>query len=120
MKLTKEEEEIMKIIWDIEPCLVSDIIEKMGKPDTPHSTISSIVRILEKKGFVNHKAYGRTHEYYSLVKRDQYSKNRLKKFVHDYFDGSANQLVSFLVRERELNPEELNQLLSELDKNTEK
>src|SRR5690625_6243867 len=79
MKLTKGEEEIMKIIWEIEPCLVSDIIDYIGKPNTPHSTISSIVRILEKKGFVDHKAYGRTHEYFSLVSKEKYSGARLDR-----------------------------------------
>lgn len=115
MKLTKAEEDIMKIIWEISPCLVSDIIQYLGNPNTPHSTISSIVRILEKKGFVKHKAYGRTHEYYPIIERETYSKNRLKTFVQDYFDGSAHQLVSFLVKEKEINSDELNQLLEKLD-----
>lgn len=116
MKLTKAEEGIMHIIWELEPCLVSDIIQYMGKPDTPHSTISSIIRILERKGFVYHKAYGRTHEYFALVQKDQYSKNRLNKFVSEYFEGSASQLVSFLVQENEINSNDLNNLLDELDK----
>lgn len=116
MKLTKGEEEIMKIIWEIEPCLVSDIIDYIGKPDTPHSTISSIVRILEKKGFVDHKAYGRTHEYFSLVSKEKYSGARLKKMMKDYFDGSATRLVSFLVNEKELDSEELNKLLNQMEK----
>lgn len=115
MKLTKAEEEIMQIIWEIEPCLVTDIIKYMGKPNTPHSTISSIVRILERKGFVDHKAYGRTHEYYTTVKKAEYSKNRLNKFVKDYFDGSPKQLVSFLVREKAIDRDELNQYLEEMD-----
>ncbi|MBY5956637.1 BlaI/MecI/CopY family transcriptional regulator [Membranicola marinus] len=115
MKLTKAEEEIMQILWEIEPCLVTDIIKHMGTPDTPHSTISSIVRILERKGYVDHKAYGRTHEYFSVVKKEDYSKNRLNKFVRDYFDGSPKQLVSFLVREKEIDREELSQYLEEMD-----
>lgn len=115
MRMTPAEEEIMQIIWEIEPCLVTDIIKYMGKPDTPHSTISSIVRILERKGFVSHKAYGRTHEYFSIVPKDQYSMSRIKRFVRDYFDGSPQQLVSFLVQEKEINPKELNKLLEEMD-----
>lgn len=117
MKLTKAEEEIMQIIWEISPCLVSDIIKYLGNPDTPHSTISSIVRILEKKGFLHHKTYGRTHEYYPLITKEAYSKNRLKKFVHDYFNGSTQQLVSFLVKEKEIDTDELNQLLDGLEDN---
>src|SRR5699024_6773310 len=98
-----------------EPCLVSDIISYIGKPDTPHSTISSIVRILERKGFVDHNTYGRTHEYFSIIKKEQYSKSRLNKMVKDYFDGSASRLVSFLVHEKEIDLEELNSLLDTLE-----
>lgn len=116
MKLTKKEEEVMKIIWEIEPCLVSDIISRMDDPDIPHSTVSSVARILEKKGYVRHKSYGRVYEYYSVVKKFQYSKNRLKKMVKDYFDGSVSSLVSFLVKENELDVDELNRIIDELDK----
>ncbi len=115
MKLTKAEEEIMQIMWEIEPCLVTDIIKYLGKPNTPHSTISSIVRILERKEFVGHKAYGRTHEYFTLVKKDDYSRTRLNTFVKDYFDGSPKQLVSFLVREKAINRDELNRYLEQMD-----
>jgi predicted transcriptional regulator len=59
--LTKAEEEIMHIVWQLEPCLVRDVIDHLGQPDIPHSTVSSVVRILEKKGFLTHKAYGKTH-----------------------------------------------------------
>lgn len=115
MKLTKAEEGIMQVVWEIEPCLVSDIIKHLGDPDTPHSTISSIVRILERKGYVDHKAYGRTHEYFSVVTKEAYSKSRLKSFVRDYFDDSPKQLVSFLVREKEIDLDELNRLLEQMD-----
>ncbi|HLT94871.1 MAG TPA: BlaI/MecI/CopY family transcriptional regulator [Membranihabitans sp.] len=115
MKLTKAEEEVMQVIWEIEPCLVSDIIKYQGDPDIPHSTISSIVRILERKGYVDHKAYGRTHEYFSTISKEEYSRIRLRKFVQDYFDNSPKQLVSFLVREKEIDVDELNRLLEQMD-----
>ena len=115
-KLTKVEEEIMQYIWDLERCTVSDILEKIGTPKPPHSTISSIVRILEKKGFVDHKAYGRTYEYFPLVSQSDYSKKSIKKLVSSYFSGSVNQLVSFLVKEKELSLKELNELLEQLKK----
>lgn len=118
MKLTKAEEGIMQVIWEIEPCLVSDIIKYLGDPDTPHSTISSIVRILERKGYVDHKAYGRTHEYFSVVTKEAYSKSRLKSFVRDYFDDSPKQLVSFLVREKEFNLEELSRYIEQMEDDT--
>ncbi len=117
-RLTKTEEEIMHHIWDKERCTVSEIIEELPDPKPPHSTISSIVRILEKKGFVNHKAYGRTYEYFPVITRDAYSKKSIRKLVGDYFGGSLNQLVSFLVREDDLDKEDLEKILSELEQNS--
>ena len=113
-RLTKAEEEIMQIIWRLERCTVSNILEDIGPPKPPHSSISSIVRILEKKGFVDHKAYGRTHEYFPIITKGEYSNFTLKKMVGDYFDGSVNNLVSFLVKENELSKKELNELLKKL------
>lgn len=117
MKLTKTEEEIMQIIWEIAPCMVTEMIEHIGDPDIPHSTISSTVRALERKGYVGHKAYGRTHVYYPVVKREEYSKSRLDKLVEDYFGGSATRLVSFLIREKEVDVDGLHKILDTLDEN---
>lgn len=114
-RLTKAEEEIMKMIWDNGPTLVSTLINQMPDPKPPHSTISSIVRILEKKGFVDHKAYGRTYEYFSVIKKEDYSKSSLKEVVSNYFNGSPKALVSFLVKEEQVNIEELKQLLENLE-----
>jgi len=114
--LTKAEEEIMQIIWQLEPCLVRDIINNLGDPDMPHSTISSVVRILEKKGFVTHKAYGKTHEYRALVTREEYAQKNVKSLIKKYFGGSPKQLVSFLVQENDLDLKELNDLMQSLTK----
>ena len=115
-QLTKAEEDIMQIIWRLERCTVSDIREEIqketGKEKPPHSTISTIVRILDDKGFLDHKAYGRTYEYFPVISKKDYSSRTLKKFVSDYFEGSMNQLVSFLVKEKNINVDELNELLN--------
>jgi len=113
-RLTKAEEEIMHIIWRLERCTVSDILNDIGEPKPPHSSISSIVRILERKEFVDHKAYGRTHEYFAVVKKEDYSKFTLTKMVGDYFDGSVNNLVSFLVEDNNLSAKEIKQLMEKL------
>lgn len=115
-KLTNTEEQIMQMFWDNGPSIVSKIIEKMDSPKPPHSTISSIVRILEKKGFLGHKAYGRTYEYFPLIKKEEYSKITLKEMVTNYFNNSPKDLVSFLVKEEGVNVEELTDLLKKLDK----
>lgn len=113
--LTKAEEEIMQIIWEIQPCLVRDIINHLGDPDIPHSTVSSVVRILERKGFLTHKAYGKTHEYYPAISKEEYAQQGVKSLVEKYFSGSPKQLVSFLVKNEDMNLKELNELLKSID-----
>ncbi len=113
-RLTKAEEEIMQIIWAKGRVLVSDVLDELGDPRPPHSSISSIVRILEKKGFVDHKAYGRTYEYFPIVAKEEYSKHSIRNFITDYFGGNANSLVSFLVQEKDLSIKELTQLTEQL------
>ena len=109
--LTKAEEEVMHIIWQLERCVVRDIIDHLGDPDMPHSTISSVVRILEKKGFVDHKAYGKTYEYFPIITKEVYAQHGVKSLVEKYFGGSPKQLVSFLVQSKNINLRELNDLL---------
>lgn len=118
-RLTKAEEEVMQKIWEHGPCTVSELISNMPIPKPPHSTISSIVRILERKGFVNHNTYGRTHEYYSMVEKESYSKFSLKNLVAGYFGGSMDNLVSFLVKEDDLNLKDLSSLMKKLEDKSE-
>lgn len=113
--LTKAEEEVMQIIWQLERCLVRDVIDKLGDPEIPHSTVSSVVRILEKKGFVDHKAYGKTHEYFPVVSKEDYAQHGVKSLMEKYFGGSPKKLVSFLVQSEDMNLKELNELLKTLD-----
>ena len=113
--LTKAEEQVMHIIWQKEKCLVRDIIAELGDPEMPHSTISSVVRILEKKGFVDHKAYGKTYEYFPVIGKEAYTRNGLKDWIGNYFDGSPSQLVSFLVEKNELKLKDLSQLMKQLE-----
>lgn len=108
--LTKAEEDIMHIIWHLDRCVVKDIIDQLGDPDMPHSTISSVVRILEKKGFVNHKAYGKTYEYFPIISKDDYAQQGVKTLVEKFFSGSPKQLVSFLVKSKDIDLKELNEL----------
>lgn len=112
-KLTKVEEDVMMHIWDMKTCTVSQIIDRLNGPKPPHSTISSIARILEKKGFVDHVAYGRTYVYRPVVEIAQYKKNSLRSLISTYFDGSAENLVSFLVNEKEIGLGDLHELLNE-------
>lgn len=116
--LTKGEEEIMQVIWQLGPCTVGQIREDLEKNsgDLPaHSTVSTMLRILVEKGFLTYKTYGRTFEYHPTVSKEDYSRRTLNKLVSDYFDGSMNRLVSFLVENKQLNMNELNELLEKLE-----
>ena len=113
--LTKAEEEIMQLIWTLGKCLVRDVIDQLGNEEIPHSTVSSVVRILEKKGFVDHKAYGKTYEYFPIVSREDYAQHGVKSLVEKYFGGSPKKLVSFLVQSEDMNLKELNELMKTLD-----
>jgi predicted transcriptional regulator len=119
-RLTKAEEEVMQMIWEWGPCTVSQLISKMEQPHPPHSTISSIVRILEKKDFIDHKTYGRTYEYFAVIAKEAYSKFSLKNLVAGYFGGSMNNLVSFLVKEDDLSLSELTEALKKIESNNHK
>jgi predicted transcriptional regulator len=118
-KLTKAEEEIMRIIWELEPCTVADIRnhieQELGSEKPPHSTISTLVANIREKGYLSHKAYGRTYVYAAQVSKDDYSRGRLKKLVNHFFAGSMDALVSFMVKEEELSVDELADLLKRLE-----
>lgn len=104
----------MKMLWDHGPTTVSAMIEKMEGDKPPHSTVSSIIRILEKKGFVNHKTYGRTYEYFSIIEKETYSKFSIKNLLSNYFEGSVNEMVSFLIKEEEVDIKELQKMLKNI------
>ncbi len=114
-QLTKTEEEIMQLIWQLKKAFIKDIIAAMPEPRPPYNTVSSVVRILVKKEFVGYKAYGKTHEYYPLISKAQYRKVVVQKMLTNYFDGSYQQLMSFFVKENQVKQDELDDLLKELD-----
>ncbi len=119
-KLTKAEEEIMLILWRLREALVRDIIRELENPETPYTTVSTIIRILEKKGFVSHKAYGNTHLYFPLVSKREYSRSQIKDFVGNYFNGSFSGMATFFAKESDMSIEELNEIMNELSKELEK
>ena len=114
-RLTTVEEEIMQFFWMHGPSTISSLIERMPNPKSPHSTISSIARILEKKGFLHHKTYGRTYEYYPAIEKHAYQKFSLIKLASNYFDGSVENLVSFLVKEEKIDKGALIKLIDQLE-----
>jgi predicted transcriptional regulator len=115
-KLTKVEEEIMQLYWDHGANTVSAIIELMEGEKPPHSSVSSIARILEKKDFLSHNTYGRTYEYFPIISKKDYTRFSIKTLVSNYFEGSMNDLVSFLVKEEDISIADLSKLNTKEEK----
>ena len=106
-ELTKAEEQIMQILWKLNKGFVNDIMENLPEPKPAYNSVSTIVRILEKKGFVDHNAYGKTHEYFPLVSKDKYTKTFLKGFVENYFSNSYQNMVSFFSKNEDMTTKEI-------------
>jgi len=113
-ELTKAEDQVMQILWKLQKGFVKDVIEEMPNPKPAYNTVSTIVRILETKGFVDHKAYGKTHEYFPLITKEKYTKFYLNNLIKGYFNGSFQNLVSFFARENKMDIHDLEKLLDEL------
>ncbi len=113
-ELTRAEEQIMQVLWSLGKAYVKDIIERLPSPKPAYNTVSTIVRILEKKGFVDHEAFGKTHLYRPLIAKKAYTQAFLKSFVRDYFDDSYQELVSFFAKDKDLTVAELEEILASL------
>lgn len=115
-ELTKAEEQIMQILWEMEKGFVKDVVDRFPDPKPAYNTVSTIIRILEQKGFVDHLAYGKTFEYFPLVSKKEYTRSFMKNFISNYFSGSFQEMVSFFAREDKLSVKELNELMKEVQK----
>jgi predicted transcriptional regulator len=113
-ELTNAEEQIMHILWKLKKGFVNDIIEQMPEPKPAYNTVSTIIRILETKGVVGHKAYGKTHEYFPLVSKEDYSQGFLNGFVKNYFSNSYKNLVSSFSNNDHLSTKEVEEIIAML------
>ncbi|MBR9998155.1 MAG: BlaI/MecI/CopY family transcriptional regulator [Cyclobacteriaceae bacterium] len=116
-ELTKAEDQIMQILWKIKRGFVKDVISEMPDPKPAYNTVSTIIRILESKGFVDHYTYGKTHEYYPVIERDTYRSFYLKNLLRNYFGGKFEHLVSFFARDNDLNVEDMEEILKHVETN---
>ncbi len=116
-ELTKVEERIMQQLWMLKKAFVKDIIEELpDDPKPPYNTISSVIRILVSKGYVNYKAYGKTYEYFPAISKAEYRKIKIQKIMSGYFGNSPASLVSHIVNEEKLSKEEIKQLKDLIEK----
>jgi len=109
-ELTRAEEELMQILWKLGKGFVNDILDELPDPKPAYNTVSTIIRILEKKGFVDHTAYGKAHEYFPIVSKKVYTKTYFGQFMKNYFSNSYREMVSFFTTDNNLDIQELEEL----------
>jgi predicted transcriptional regulator len=113
MQLTRAEEQVMQYLWELGEGLVKDVREMFPDPKPARNTVSTVIRILEKKGFIGHKGEGKTFVYYPLIRKNEYSKNQLFGLLKDYFNNSFPAMATFFAREKDLSIQDLEKLLEE-------
>ena len=115
-QLTKAEEEIMQALWQLKKANVKSIIDVLPKPKPAYNTVSTIVRILESKGFVDYEKQGKGHIYFPVVAKESYSNQSINKLVDNYFQGSFKSMVSFFVQKNDVDVKDIETLLKEINK----
>jgi BlaI family penicillinase repressor len=116
MQLTKAEEQVMQILWQLDQGLVKEIREQFEDPKPARNTVSTVIRILEKKGYVSHHSSGNVHVYYPLIKKEEYSRSQLFGLMKNYFNNSFPAMASFFAKEKDLTLKELEELLDQTRK----
>jgi len=116
-ELTRAEEQLMQVLWKMDKAFVKEIIEHLPDPKPIYSTVSTIIRVLEAKGFVGYEAFGRTHRYYPLLTKEQYKKQEAEKLLTNYFDNSVQDMLSFFIKQENLqvkDVEEIERMISNI------
>jgi predicted transcriptional regulator len=113
-QLTKAEEEVMQLLWQLKKANVASIIEELPDPKPAYNTVSTIIRILEDKGFVDHEKVGKGHVYFPLVKKSDYSNQSINKLVDGYFQGSFKSMVSFFMKKNDISLNDLEDILKKI------
>ena len=114
--LTKAEEQVMQALWKLEKAFLRQIVEAMPNPKPHQNTVATLLKILTDKSFVGVNVLGRQHEYYPMISKDEYTKRTIKQIVKGYFEGSFGNVVSFMVKEKNISVEELEKLLDQIKK----
>jgi len=115
-ELTKAEEEIMQQLWVLKKAFVKEVIEKLPNPKPAYNTVSTVIRILETKGFVGHESFGKSHRYYPLIAKEEYKTFATGKLISSYFDNSAKSMLSFFLEKEKLDIKEVDEILKVIEK----
>ena len=113
--LTKAEERIMQILWDIKKGFIKDIQDEFPDPKPPYNTVSTIVRVLVKKEIISYTKYGNTYQYYPLITKEAYSESQMNRLVSDYFNNSFKKVVNFFSENKNMNVDEVDEVLQMLE-----
>jgi predicted transcriptional regulator len=116
-KLTNKEEEILQVIWQLEKAFVKDVVAELPKPKPHYNTISTIIRNMEDKGVVGHNSFGKTHQYYAKISKEDYKKGFMQKTIQNYFENSYKNVVSFFAQEEKISVKELKEIISIIENN---
>lgn len=114
--LTKAEEQIMQVLWQLEKAFVKEVIDELPIPKPAYNTVSTIIRILETKGFIGHEAFGKAHQYYPLISREDYKRHATEKLLGNYFENSVESMFSFFVKEEKLDLGDVDEILKMINK----
>ena len=114
--LTKAEEQIMQIIWEMGQGFVKEVIDLLPDPKPAYNTVSTIIRILEVKGFIGHEAFGKAHKYHPLITREEYKRHATEKLLGNYFENSVESMFSFFVKEEKLDLSDVDEILKMINK----
>lgn len=115
-ELTRAEEQLMQVLWQLKKAYVKEVIEQLPEPKPAYNTVSTIIRILETKGFVDHIAYGKSHEYYPVISKEQYQNFASDKLLSGYFDNSVNRMLSFFVKKEKIDLKEADEIMKLIEK----
>lgn len=113
-QLTKAEEEVMQLLWKLGKANVAALLDELAEPKPAYNTVSTIIRILEDKGFVDHEKVGKGHVYFPVLNKSDYSNQSLNKLVDGYFQGSFQSMVSFFVKKNDISLNELESILNKI------
>jgi len=119
-EITKAQEDILKALWKIGDGAVSDVLDVLPEPKPAYNTVATVIKVLEKKGYVSHKTYGKTNVYHADISKKDYVQHVLKDTYKNLFNGSLNQMVSFFVKNKDVNIQELEELKKMLEQEIEK
>ncbi|RAJ25514.1 putative transcriptional regulator [Pedobacter cryoconitis] len=114
--LTKAEEQIMQIVWQIEKGFVKEVMDFLPEPKPAYNTVSTIIRILEVKGFIGHEAFGKAHQYHALVSKEDYKRHATAKLLGGYFENSVESMFSFFVKEEKMDVSDVDEILKMISK----